>query len=60
MFCDPNRELQITVHDVHTNFVCSTEQIVRITKWVRVNGVDYFFFFTSLSNISVVEITVGY
>lgn len=28
VFCDPNRELQITVHDVHTNFVCPTEQIL--------------------------------
>lgn len=57
MFCDPNVELQITVHDVQTNFVCPTEQIVWITKWVRVNGVDYLFF-TPLSNICVVEITV--
>lgn len=60
VFCDSNGELQITVHDVQTNFVCPTEQIVWITKWVRVNGVDYFFLFTSLSNICVVEITVCY
>lgn len=49
VFCDPNRELQITVHDVHTNFVCPTEQIVRITKWVRVNGVDYILLFVYFS-----------